>query len=78
MFRISSSNTFFYRFLARSTVRDCCYKNYRQHFVGDQSSTIHVCGYGGANVQGRETFHLNLIFIFSYKFTTPLGISLIS
>lgn len=34
-------------------MRDRCNKNDRQHFIGDKSSAIHVCGYGGANVQGR-------------------------
>lgn len=40
--------------LARSSMRNSCYKNDRQHFAGDQSSTVHVRCNGGANVQGRE------------------------
>lgn len=43
-------------------MRDRCYKDDRKHFAGDQSTTVHVCRHGSANVQGRVK-----------KNTTPLG-----
>lgn len=45
--------TCFSMIIARCSVRDRCNQNDRQHFVGHVIATVHVCGDGRANVQGR-------------------------
>lgn len=59
---------YFIVFLARSAMRDRCYKNNWQHFVGDKSTAIHVRCNGSANVQGRGSFEYFEFFLLNDTF----------